>query len=116
MTRTTQERIASFPKRVVVDLRGLHSDTPYGIVDPGSPGYTPLHAHGKTIEQLDEICAGLNATRKPTPAERTAAQFGSMFGWHLPGADPENYDDGGRYAEASAVGETARDNVEGMAP
>lgn len=86
---TVQERIASFPKRVVVDLDGLYCKTRFGIVDPGEPGYQPLHVSPTmTIDELDEMCARTNNTRKPTEAERQAAQIGSLAGWHVPGADP----------------------------
>lgn len=108
--QTTQERIASFPKRIVVDLRGLHCETPFGIVDPGEPGYQPIYGRAKSLDQLDAICAQVNHTRAPTVAERQAAQFGSLFGWHVPAADPANYDEAGEYIRSTAVGETARDN------
>jgi hypothetical protein len=56
---------------------------------PGEPGYQPLYVSPRiTLEELDEMCARMNDTRKPTEAERQAAQIGSMFGWHVPGADP----------------------------
>ena len=30
-----------------------------------------------------------------TKAQAAAMEAGSMFGWHVPGADPKNYDDNG---------------------
>lgn len=86
---TVQDRIANLPRRIVVDLEGLNCKTRFGVVDPGEPGYQPLYVSPTlSIDDLDEIVASQNNTRKPTAAEREAAQFGSMFGWHVPGADP----------------------------
>lgn len=91
--KTTQERIAAFPKRIVVDLAGLHCATRYAIVDPGEPGYQPLYGRDDMdLSRLDEIVASVNGTRKPTRAEREAAQIGSMFGWDVPAADPAHWE------------------------
>jgi hypothetical protein len=80
-----------FPKAVVVDLRTLACESPFGVVKPGERGYSPLRS---TLElpELDEVCARQYDTRVPTPAERKAALVGSMFGWDVPGADPAHYD------------------------
>lgn len=92
--KTVQERIASFPRRIVVDLAGFACATRWGVVDPGDRGYQPLYLRnpdGWTLEELDKLNQHVNGARPPTPAEREAALIGSMFGWDCPGADPESY-------------------------
>jgi len=88
--RRALDVINSFPKAVAVDLRKLHCESPFGVVHPGERGYQPIWSDKLTLDELDEIVMRQNDTRKPTPAEREAAQIGSMFGWDCPGADPLN--------------------------
>lgn len=90
MTKTTQERIAAFPAAIVVDLDGLACATRFGIVTPGEPGYAPLYGRdGWSLDRLDAVLIRTGrADRAPTAFEREAALVGSMFGWHVPGADP----------------------------
>lgn len=47
----------------------------------GEPGYHPIHSRLTADE--------LNALEGVTPAQREAMLTGSMFGWHLKGADPK---------------------------
>lgn len=54
-------------------------------IDRGIPGYTPHPA------LTDDMAATLNAKYSVTPAQAEAMQVGSMFGWHVPGADPLTY-------------------------
>lgn len=94
--RPAREIIASFPGDVVVDLEGLNCPTRYGIVSPGEPGYQPLYdpKNTHTLGRWDHVMVETGrASRLPTEAERRAAQVGSMFGWHVPGADPLNCGD-----------------------
>ncbi|SKA18045.1 hypothetical protein SAMN02745126_04019 [Enhydrobacter aerosaccus] len=53
------------------------------LIKRGEEGYWP--EHGMTVEEAERR----NGLFNVTPAMRTAMQVGSMFGWHLPGADPE---------------------------
>lgn len=97
--RSAREIIAAFPGDVVVDLKGLGCATRYGIVSPGEPGYQPLHdpQETHTLQRWDHALVDSGrASRLPTEAERRAAQIGSMFGWHVPGADPLNNEDASR--------------------
>lgn len=89
--RPAREVIASFPGDVVVDLTSLHCATPYGIASPGERGYQPLYGKRTLAEWDDMLVRSGRASRRPTPAEREAAQIGSMFGWDCPGADPLNH-------------------------
>lgn len=88
-------RLAAFPKAIVVDLRDKpHIEGVFGIVKPGEHGYNPIYTP-LSLEEMDELTAEEFNTRKPTPAERQAAFFGSMFGWGVPGADPAAYSEDG---------------------
>lgn len=55
----------------------------------GVPGYTPLNMHD-TAEEAEAQAKRLNDRRGVTNAQREAMLVGSMFGWHVPGADPDN--------------------------
>ncbi len=65
-------------------------------MSPGEPGYQPLYdpRETHTLDDWDRflIDAG-RAPRAPTAAERRGALNGSMFGWHVPAADPLNCED-----------------------
>jgi hypothetical protein len=96
--KTVQERIASFPAAVLVDLEGLACETRYGIVAPGEQGYQPLYLNPSlTMEEVEEIMCKVRKVRAATVQEREAAMIGSLAGWDVPGADPERYDETGRY-------------------
>ena len=56
------------------------SDAPVIALKRGEPGYYPIH----TPLSAD----ALNQAEGVTPAQREAMLMGSMFGWHLKGADP----------------------------
>lgn len=55
----------------------------------GESGYYP----GTTQKTADEINERMGITK----AQVLAMQSGSMFGWHVPGADPKVYEDDPRY-------------------
>ena len=61
------------------------TEAPVIAVKRGEYGYHPIH----TTATADE----LNERRGVTPAMREAMLVGSMFGWHVPGADPDTYHD-----------------------
>lgn len=78
------ETLKKLPERCFVPLlsdpclvTGLHR---------GVPGYTPLRRHD-TAEAAQRQCDRLNVG--VTPAQLEAMQIGAMFGWHVPGADPD---------------------------
>lgn len=61
----------------------------------GVPGYTPLKNHA-TAEQAEAQAKRLN-DQEPggvTAAQREAMEVGSCFGWHVPGANPDNWTGG----------------------
>jgi len=58
------------------------------VIKRGETGYWPLPA-GMTVDLI-------NTTFEARPAQLAAMLAGSMFGWDIPGADPDRYDDDGR--------------------
>jgi hypothetical protein len=57
-----------------------------GLVHRGFPGYTPF----PSIRSEDDVTA-FNARRGLDPADVEAMHCGSMFGWHIPAANPDNH-------------------------
>lgn len=57
------------------------------VIRRGETGYWPL-PDGMTIDHIE-------ATFRATPAQIAAMEAGSMFGWDMPGADPDRYTDKG---------------------
>jgi hypothetical protein len=53
------------------------------FISAGEPG------HYRAFTGLD--VDGFNARHKITPAQVEAMIAGSLFGWHVPGADPDTY-------------------------
>lgn len=58
------------------------------VIKRGESGYWPL-PDGMTVQ-------GINTTFDATPAQIAAMEAGSMFGWDVPGANPDRYDDDGQ--------------------
>ncbi len=61
------------------------------LIKLGEPGYLPFPAL-KTKESVEAF----NSRNKITVQQLQAMEIGSMFGWHVPGADPETHD---KYAD-----------------
>lgn len=59
------------------------------IIKRGVVGYFPSEAQ----EDPEELNANLGITK----AQYEAMFTGSMFGWNTPGADPNNYDEDGKW-------------------
>ena len=59
----------------------------------GETGYYPVSLPWRdmTITQLESYANNLNDMLGILPEERIAMEVGSMFGWHLLGADPQSY-------------------------
>ena len=55
------------------------------LIQRGIVGYFPARP--------DLDVAAFNATHGVTPAIQKAMEMGSMFGWDVPGADPDHYRD-----------------------
>lgn len=59
-------------------------------------GYTPA-TEGNQPWYGQETADMLNERHDVTKAQANAMHIGSIIGWDSPGADPDNYDDNGRY-------------------
>ncbi len=61
-------------------------------IDSGEPGYTTLSRQGMQVTGAEavEMRDNMNRELNVTPAQRSAMKHGSMFGWHVPAADPKN--------------------------
>lgn len=61
------------------------------LIAKGERGYHPTdYEPFDTYEAADEFCNRLNKQIDVESNVRKAMENGSMFGWHVPGADPEN--------------------------
>ena len=63
-------------------------------INHGEMGYYPIkagpeqqHVFGQEAEEMMEL---LNKAKGVTYSQREAMFAGSMFGWHVPGADPNH--------------------------
>lgn len=93
-----ERNLAKLPPKAWIDNRSGERvpgvDAPVIGLTRGEPGYAPIY----TEITADE----LNTAQGVTPAQREAMFAGSMFGFHVPGADPDQYDETGRFKKASA--------------
>ena len=64
----------------------IDTDRIGGLVHRGVPGYTPF----PSITSEADVAA-FNERHGVTEAQAEAMHVGSMFGWHIPGADPDQY-------------------------
>ena len=81
-----------FPgQKMAIELLYCPTGSKYAVVDIGETGYRPLTGRNEcTIHEIDSML--LNAghiSRLPTEEEREAAYIGSVFGWDVPGSNPE---------------------------
>lgn len=62
------------------------------IIKRGESGYYRTnYPAAKTRKDTEEWCDELNERMDITKAQRKAMECGSMFGWDVPGADPDCY-------------------------
>ena len=78
-----EQMIAALPE---VCMSRLLSDNSPILIKRGQEGYRPYNADPDEFNRVTGV----------TPAQREAMIAGSMFGWDVPGANPENYDEDGR--------------------
>ena len=85
--RDTREEFASIKEAGRVGL-------PCIVINKGEPGYTPTARYGDGVTPREAVDAA-NKAMGVTRAQEEAMVAGSMFGWHVPGADPKNYNENG---------------------
>ena len=66
------------------------------VVKRNEKGYYNPHIPAASKEQAREIVDEYNGKLGVTRAQEEAMRTGSMFGFHVPGADPKNYDNDGK--------------------
>lgn len=66
-----------------------------GIVKKGEMGYYRTDLATTDRDRNREMVKDANQRGGVTKAQEEAMKYGSMFGWHTPAADPNNYDDNG---------------------
>ena len=73
------------------------------LITAGEAGYKAIKSDSEIIERCSrrgmtaqQLVDSMNAEIGVTKAQSQAMQFGSMWGWHIPMADPDNYDEEGR--------------------
>ena len=65
------------------------------VITKGEKGYTPTGIYPQDASPRKGVAAA-NEANGVTKAQEAAMVAGSMFGWHVPGADPKNYDEHGK--------------------
>ena len=66
------------------------------LIDKGESGYRSLDLPNKTPEENRQAVDDYNRRESITRAQEAAMAAGSMFGWDVPAADPQDYDEEGR--------------------
>jgi hypothetical protein len=89
--RTHQHDVLEVLKKLPVESFSVLPSEPRLIgIHRGVPGYTPLRLC-ESKEAAHEMAARLNKDHGVDDAQAEAMKIGSMFGWHVPGADPDLY-------------------------
>ena len=83
--------LAKLPPRCFATIPGSRGPRTIEIVR-GVPGYTEISdvegtSDLKGVHSAEALNAGLDVP--PNPEQVEAMVVGSMFGWHVPGADPD---------------------------
>lgn len=65
------------------------------IIKKGESGYYKTDIDAGSKEANIALVDSFNTTVGVTKAQRAAMEAGSMFGWHVPAANPEMYDEDG---------------------
>lgn len=88
----------------VIPLRSTLPDKCYSVlpngdeiitIKKGEDGYYHTDKYGHDREAAQAIVDEYNGQLGVSKAQEAAMLAGSMFGWHVPGADPKNYDEQG---------------------
>ena len=90
--RTLTPLRASLPERCYVFIE---TSPEIGIIVKGETGYYRTEISMPTRDERKAMVDELNEKLGVTKAQAEAMKAGSMYGWHVPLADPKNYDDEG---------------------
>ena len=83
---------ASLPDRAYVFIE---TNPDIGIVVKGEIGYYRTEITVPTRDERRAMVDELNEKLGVTKAQAEAMKSGSMYGWHVPSADPRSYDEAG---------------------
>lgn len=106
-------------RNTVIPLRASLPDMCYGVLPSsgeiitiikGESGYTPTGINPGNRDESYAYADRLNEEKGISKAQAAAMSVGSIFGWHVPGADPKNYDEQGQAISPKSKGE--RDDYE----
>jgi len=61
------------------------------VLKKNKSGFYPIQGGMDGMDHSKETADALNGKMGIHPAQREAMVVGSMFGWHVPGADPETH-------------------------
>lgn len=91
ISRSAQTVIAELPKMAW----SINPADPCLVitVKPGVLGYYPAYRCA-SAEAAREMAARMNTKDGVTPAQVVAMEYGSLFGWDAPIADPKNWESG----------------------
>lgn len=67
------------------------------VIKKGENGYYRTDYSTNDKKENIELKNFYNEKLGVTALEETCMKVGSMFGWSVPGADPNNYDENGRF-------------------
>lgn len=67
------------------------------IIKYGESRYYPAIGNSDDAVENIKIKDSYNEVLGITKAQEECMKVGSMFGWDVPGADPNNYDENGRF-------------------
>jgi len=87
---------AKLPKYCIVFVEGMEPGRRIGIIKRGEKGYYETDWDSPNREDdalVREAVKSMNEQRGVTPAQALAMKIGSMFGWHVPAADPDQHKD-----------------------
>ncbi len=82
--------LSGLPEYCYVIVEGGEEGERVAKVVRGEPGYTPFPPldKGEPMSILDAKVTALNKELGVSAAQAAAMKVGSMFGWHVPGANP----------------------------
>lgn len=68
------------------------------IIKNGEDGYYRTDYSTNDKSENLKLKDYYNEMLRVSPVQEKCMKAGSMFGWHVPGADPNNYDENGRFS------------------
>lgn len=86
-----ERKRAKLPELCYVHIWGAAPGGRIGIIKRGEMGYYQTDFDSKTASQdiVEKVVSDLNRRLGVAKKQAMAMQIGSMRGWHVPGADPD---------------------------